>query len=190
DSLFVPRHCITYSTPLAEHVREHRNLFLHKGAWHKFKGYAYAQIRKMSTKGANAESRRYESFQKYGYDVKFAYHVVRLLNEVEQILLEKTLDLQRNREQLKTIRAGEWTQKQIVEYFERKELSLEEIYNKSDLPHKPDVETIKRLFMECLEMHYGSLREVVQTKTDINMLINDINHVLLKYQSKNIDLQE
>lgn len=98
DSLFVPRRCILHSTAVGELVRKNRKSFLHKGAWHKFKGYAYSQVHKMRIKNPEPGSTRYEMIQKYGYDLKFAYHVVRLLNEIEQILIEYDLDLERNRE--------------------------------------------------------------------------------------------
>jgi len=95
DALFVPRRCVLFSTPMAERIRENRNLFLHKGCWHKFKGYAYSQLHKMRTK--KPEGKRIETVDKYGYDVKFAYHVVRLLDEVEQILTTHDLDITRAR---------------------------------------------------------------------------------------------
>lgn len=50
DSLFTPRNCVIHSTPISEYVREHRKLFLHKGAWHKFKGYSYQMLNKIKTK--------------------------------------------------------------------------------------------------------------------------------------------
>jgi len=50
DSLFVPRRCVLYSTQIGEHVRENRQLFLHKGAYHKFKGYAYSTLSKLENK--------------------------------------------------------------------------------------------------------------------------------------------
>ncbi len=175
DSLFVPLRCIIHSTQVGEHIREHRKDFLHKGSWYKFKGYAYSQIHKMKIKKPDKESNRYEMVKKYGYDLKFAYHVVRLLNEVEQILVEKDLDIQRNREQLKSIRKGNWTQKQIIEYFEDKEKSLEELYTKSDLPYSPDEEKIKSILLECLEMHYGSLDNAIQTNISIDKILNDMS---------------
>jgi hypothetical protein len=45
---------------------------------------------------------------------KFAYHTVRLLNEAERLLLQGDLDLQRNREQLESIRRGEWTEARVM----------------------------------------------------------------------------
>ncbi len=86
DSLFVPRRCIIHSTQIGELVRESRKLFLHKGAFHKFKGYAYGQLHKMRIKDPEVGSKRYDMVQEFGYDLKFAYHIVRLLDEVEQIL--------------------------------------------------------------------------------------------------------
>ena len=44
DSLFVPRRCVLYTSAIGEMVREKRKMFLHKGAFHKLKGYAYAQL--------------------------------------------------------------------------------------------------------------------------------------------------
>jgi predicted nucleotidyltransferase len=44
ESLFYPQDCITFSTQLSELVRDNRKLFLHKGAYHRLKGYAYSQL--------------------------------------------------------------------------------------------------------------------------------------------------
>lgn len=174
DSLFVPRRCILHSTAVGELVRENRKLFLHKGAWHKFKGYAYSQVHKMKIKNPEPGSTRYEMVQKYGYDLKFAYHVVRLLNEIEQILTEHDLDLERNREQLKAIRRGEWTQEQIIDYFETREKDLESLYTSSSLPHSPDEEKIKGLLLQCLEHHYGSLGDTIKTDVTINSVLDEM----------------
>lgn len=161
DALFVPQRCVLVCTQLAQTVREHRKEFLHKGCWHKFKGYSYSQFHKAKTKSPDAGSRRLASIQEHGFDVKFAYHVVRLLLEVEQVLVEHDLDLERNREQLKAIRRGEWTFEQVEEFFNTKEKQLEEVYNKSSLPYGPDEDKIKQLLLNVLEMHYGSLEKAV-----------------------------
>jgi predicted nucleotidyltransferase len=174
DALFVPRRCVLHSTQIGEHVREHRKEFLHKGSWYKFKGYAYSQVHKMKTKIPDDDSSRIWMYEKYGYDVKFAYHVVRLLNEVEQILTEYDLDLERNREQLKSIRRGEWKEEQIVKYFEDKEKELESLYTKSSLPHSPDEKKIKRILLECLEIHYGSIDDAIKIKVPVIEIIDNI----------------
>jgi len=176
DSLFVPRNCVLYSTAIGEMVREQRHIFLHKGCWQRFKGYAYAQIHKMRTKVP--EGKRIKTIEKFGYDVKFAYHVVRLLNEVEQLLAEQTLDLARNREQLKAIRRGDWSQQQVEDYFADKEWQLEQLHLESKLPVAPDTKGVKRLLLNCLEDHYGSLQQCIVEQDVALKAIDDIQAVI------------
>lgn len=184
DSLFVPRRCVLYSTQIGEMVRENRQLFLQKGVWPKFKGYAYSQLHKLRTK--QPEGDRKEATEKYGYDIKYAYHVVRLLNEVEQILHNGTLDLEKNKEQLKEIRRGLWTLEQVETYFAQKELHLEELYLNSNLPIKPDEHKIRSLLLNCLEQHYGSLKgciqkpdEAIEALKNIQYNLNQVKHLLV-----------
>jgi len=176
DTLFVPRRCVVYSTNLGELLRENRHLFLNKGCWPTFKGYAYTQIHKMKTK--QPEGKRVQLVEKYGYDVKFAYHVVRLLNEIEQIMAEGTLALDQNSEQLKAIRRGEWTQQQVETYFHEKEKSLETLYTNSKLPIKADFRSIKALLLNCLEQHYGSLENCINSQDKHLNALNEIQKIL------------
>jgi uncharacterized protein len=155
DSLFTPATCVLHTTRVGTLIRENRRAFLHKGAWPKFKGYAYAQLHKLANKVPTGK--RLELVEAHGYDTKFAYHVVRLLGEVEQILVEGDIDLQRNNEQLKAIRRGEWTEQRLREWFAAKESDLERIYAESPLRPTPDEASLKALLVNCLEDHYGSL---------------------------------
>lgn len=155
DSLFVPPRCIVHSTEIGNILRENRKKFLHKGIHHKLKGYAYQQLKKIGVK--EAHGKRAESVEKYGYDVKFAYHVVRLLQQSEMVMMEHDLDLEKNRELLKAIRRGEWTLDQLKMWFNKREGELDTLYIDSDLRYGPDYDTIKRIIMNCLEAHFGSL---------------------------------
>jgi hypothetical protein len=94
-------------------------------------------------------------------NTKFLYHVVRLMDEVEQIMTEGDIDLRRNREQLKAIRRGDMTEAEVRDHFARKEKELETLYQTSKLPHSPDVPKIRKLLLECLEAHYGNLDNYV-----------------------------
>jgi predicted nucleotidyltransferase len=181
DALFLPRRCVLHSTQIYEHVRDHRSMFLHKGSWYKFRGYAYSQLSKIRTKSNASNPKRQASIEKYGYDVKFAYHIVRLMLEVEQILAEHDLDLQRNSDILKTIRNGEWTFENIESWFDNKEKSLEMLYANSTLPARPNESKIKSLLMECLEMHYGSLETVIQVSPQMSNLVDELKRLTEKY---------
>ena len=155
DSLFTPAFCVLHSTRVGNLVRENRRVFLHRGAWPKFKGYAYSQLHKLAIK--EPTGKRTELVAAHGYDTKFAYHVVRLLSEVEQILVEGDIDLQRNNEQLKAIRRGEWTEQRLRQWAAEKESHLERAYSESALPATPDEARIRTLLLNCLEEHYGTL---------------------------------
>ena len=161
DSLFTPITCVLHCTRVGTLVRENRRLFLHRGAWPKFKGYAYSQLHKLAVK--EPIGKRAELVAAHGYDTKFAYHVVRLLGEVEQILVEGDIDLQRDNERLKAIRRGEWTEERLRQWAADKEADLERAYAQSELPATPDEAKIKALLLNCLEEHYGTLEgSVVQ----------------------------
>lgn len=180
DSLFTPRRCVLSSTQIGEYIREHRTDFLHKGAWHKFKGYAYSQLNKIKTKAPSGK--RVELVEKFGFDVKFAYHVVRLLLEVEQILVAGDIDLERDREQLKAIRRGEWTLEQLEQWAQDKEKALEALYHTSKLPYGPDEALLKRHLLHCLEMHYGDLSAAVVQPDESAMLLRQIAALTEKYR--------
>jgi len=108
DSLFTPVRCVQHITSIGQLVRDNRKLFLHKGLSDTFRGYAFSQLHKMAIKTPKAGSKRKASIKEHGFDVKFAYHVVRLVDEAEQLLMNGDMDLTKNREQLKAIRRGEW----------------------------------------------------------------------------------
>jgi predicted nucleotidyltransferase len=157
DTLYTPRECILHSTNISEMVRERRNLFPHKKCWPKYKGYAYQQLHKMRGKNPEPGSKRALLRERYGFDVKFAYHTVRLLLEAEMIMDEHTIDIRRHREHLKAIRCGEVSQDDIFKWAAEKEAHLERAFEKSTLRAEPDREGIKQLLLDCLEHHYGDL---------------------------------
>lgn len=235
DSLFVPQNCIIHSTQIGQMLRDNRKIFLHKGCYHKFRGYAYSQKNKMETKshkGLDAlitfeeslevprtttfeevekeykernsvdhlkhlkdtdlkqyygdykrvlkESKRAENVKIHGFDRKFAYHLIRLLDEVEQILTLGDLDLQRAKEHMKAIRKGEVSIKEIHEYFSVKEKQIEALYESSKIPYSPDKTKIKQLLIDCLEHHYGSLNKILHKLDKEGNLIMEIKQLIEK----------
>lgn len=155
DALFAPEHCVLYQTKVGRMVRDARRIFLHKGAWPRFRGYARSQLAKLDQN--KAIGRRAESIAEHGYDVKYAYHLVRVYLEVEQILEEGDLDVTRNAAALSEIRGGMWSVEKVRECGAEGERRIDELYERSTLREKPDVPAVKRLLLQCLEEHYGDL---------------------------------
>ena len=97
-----------------------------------------------------------------------------------QILVHGDLDLTRNREQLKSIRRGEWTEEDIRKHFENKEVQLEQLYVESKLRHSPDEEAIRQLLLDCLEHHYGSLAECVVDVDKATLTLRQVKELIDK----------
>jgi predicted nucleotidyltransferase len=182
DSLFTPRRCHLHSTPAAELVVENRRMFLHKGAMHKLRGYAYAQRSKIEKHSNSSNPKRQADIAEFGLDTKFAYHLIRLILQAEQILMEGDLDLTRNRELLKSIRRGEWSLERINSFFEEKEKLLEKLYIESSLQDRPDELAIKSLLVKCLEHHYGSLDKIVTVPGRSDALWVELQQLVEKYR--------
>lgn len=64
DGIFTPINCVIHCTAIGQMVRDNRKMFLHKGCWHKFRGYSYSQLSKMVSK--NPEGKRKEIVDRYG----------------------------------------------------------------------------------------------------------------------------
>jgi predicted nucleotidyltransferase len=180
DSLFVPARCITQITTIGQILRDNRKAFLHKGAKFRFMGYSFAQMKKIKSK--DPVGKRAEIVEKYGFDVKFAYHLVRLVSECEQILETHNLDLEKDNERLKAIRRGDYSLERIEQFFQEKEIYMEELYEKSTLPHSPDISRIKLILLSCLESHYGTLDKLIRRDDKSSQIISEIEVILNKYR--------
>lgn len=258
DSLFVPQRCILHMAPVAALVRENRRLFLHKGAMHKLKGYAFAQLSKMDVKKQNApevhalwafedkygiphtttfeevdrleatffprdggegfveyndkhlgginalsalkareylelykalfaKNKRLDGIKRYGFDVKFAYHVIRLASQATQILMEGDLDLEEpgRREHMKAVRRGEVSEADIRAWFSSAEKNLETLYANSKLREKPDWDKIKALLLDVLRSHYGDLSTVYREPGLDKRTLEEIGTMIDRWRSIN-----
>jgi len=181
DSLFTPRTCVIHSTNISERIREKRKIFLSKKCYHTFKGYAYSQLHKMTTKETTAGSKRMALREKFGYDVKFGLHLVRLVLECNQILETGDLNMQRDTDILKSIRRGEWTEQKVIEWFGQQEKILDKLYlDTNEVPHKPDEKAIRTLLLECLEEHYGNLKDVIVDESENIKILKEIKQLIGK----------
>ncbi len=183
DTLFVPARCILHCTNIGRKVIENRKIFLYKGAWTHYFGFATSQIHKIMNKQFDGSPERKAEVEKYGYCLKFAYTLVRLLNEVEQILTKADIDLEYKNNILKAIRNGEWPLEHLLKWVNDKIRTLEDVFLTCDiLPDEPRESEIKNLLVECLEMHYGDLSKDAPKSTRQDELLNDVEQLIKKYR--------
>ena len=93
--------------------------------------------------------------EEFGYDLKFACHLIRLLTEGIGLLVEGKLTMPlTNRELLKDIKKGRYSLQEVLDYADRYESQVEEAYIRSNLPHTPDTKAINKLQISMLEDYY------------------------------------
>lgn len=180
DSIFTSTECVMHQTRVASMVREQRRIFLHKGIWHRFKQYAMSQLHKMTSKEPDPKGNRAALREQFGFDVKFAYNVVRLLNECEQVLTTGEIDLRQINEHLKAIRRGDVSEADIRRWATEKEHVLEGLFATTRLPDEPPMGQVKALLFACLEEHYGTLEGVLIEPDAAIMALRQIEDVLRK----------
>lgn len=93
---------------------------------------------------------------KFGYDCKHAYHLVRLLRMCREILTTGEVRVKRiaDREELLEIRSGLWEVDYLIEWAEREDRELNDLYKTCDfLPYCPDIKKIDGLSIELIEQY-------------------------------------
>ncbi|GAI72668.1 unnamed protein product, partial [marine sediment metagenome] len=129
--------------------------FLSKKCYKSFCGYAFSQLRKLQNK-EYLGSKRKEEVEKYGYSLKNAYHLVRLLHMGIQILVEKDLDVLRpERQLLIQIRNGEFTLEKIQKMADRLDKQIRDAYVRSDLREKCEYDRLNGILVDLMRNFYA-----------------------------------
>jgi predicted nucleotidyltransferase len=109
--------------------------------------------------------------EKYGYDTKHAYHLVRLIRMCREVLTTGKVIVKRpDREELLAIRNGAWTYDQLIEFAKKEEVELNALYDSTNiLPKKPDFKKLDKLCMTLVEksLSKGSWYNVQKQLTKI-----------------------
>lgn len=180
ECLFVSKELVTVGTKMGYYLRDHRKIFLSMRTFQAFKGYANGQMHRIRTRKPETEERQL-LIEKYGMDIKMCYHTLRLLDQIEQILTIGDVDLMRNKEECKLMRAGEWGNfDRFDSYFQKKMDYLEEISRKCNLPPQPQQGSLKKLLMEILEEHYptGERSQILDEYISVKEMDNKFNQII------------
>jgi len=167
ELLFTNRNLITFAHPVFWMLKDNRKLFLSMKSFNAFKGYCFQQIsrakrgqKRWEETGECDNSKRKVYYEKYGMDVKQNYHPLRLLDMCDQLIKIGDIDLQRNKEECKSMRRGEWGdsfddfEKYVMEKLHGLESWCDN--NTPAIPHIPQAEPLHVLLGECIEEWYGS----------------------------------
>jgi len=98
---------------------------------------------------------RPDLIERYGFDVKFAMHYVRLLGECRELLREHKLTLPRpERELLIAIRTGKYSQDEVFELGNELAHECEQLLEKSELPDNVNVQFLSQQIAEAYQSHW------------------------------------
>jgi len=161
ECLFVRRHLVTFGTDIAWMLRDNAEKFLSLRTVMAFKGYAFAQIHRMRNdikRGKTENPKRQYMLEQFGMDVKQASQILRLLDQINQVLDTGTIDLMNNKEEAKSMREGTWgTWERFEQYaLERLDILEKKSLNNLTISPKPRIGELKVLLVECIEDWYGS----------------------------------
>lgn len=98
---------------------------------------------------------RDELILKYGYDTKFASHLIRLLDEGKQILEEGKLTFPiRMKDVVLDIKQGKYKIDEVIQLSDEMENELKIIKEKSELPEIPDYNKINHFLTELVFSYF------------------------------------
>lgn len=153
--LWLPEDRVIMSSVWWEKIIDNRHLFASKLAYKSFAGYASGQLHRMTHmafEGYMGPKRR-KLVRKFGYDVKNASHLIRLLRQSIEFLNTGTMLVDRtdiDAEELISIKSGKWKLEKVKKEAERLFQQAKNARDKSFLPEKPDYQKIQDLLIHLL----------------------------------------
>lgn len=139
-----------------EYLRNNPDLVISKKAGDKFKGYLHSQREKMlqNKSGTN----RPELIEKFGYDTKFAAHMIRLGIQGIELLSTGRITLpvpEPYRSLLIDIRLGKSSQEELLSMAIELEKEIDNLNSNSSLPIEPDINRINSWLFNVYQKHWS-----------------------------------
>jgi predicted nucleotidyltransferase len=128
-------------------LRELAPAFASKQAGKRFLGYLTAQKQRLIGERGQKDVRRPELEEKYGFDTKYAMHMLRLGMQGVEYLSTGTLTLpmeEPTRTWLRGVRTGESTLQQCLTRVGELEVELRDLIDTSPLPDTPDSDRVEQ----------------------------------------------
>lgn len=154
ELLFCEPEDVLYQTHAGTLLRSHRRMFLSQRCRGPYIQYAKNQLELCSKVPQGRGVGRTALVERYGYDTKFAYHTLRLLQTAEELLSTGELKVRRpNADFLVEVRNGRFTYDEFRSFAMALVERLETL--PTDLPVEPDLDLINDVVVLIHEMHLG-----------------------------------
>lgn len=137
-------------------ISSNRNLFLAKTHVNQFLGFANAQYERLIGSRGQKNVYRQRLEEDYGYDTKYAMHIIRLYGEAIEFMETGRITLPRpDAEELIAIRRGKYKLHEIEEMGRDLEAKARRARETTQLPEHVDRDKVSQLLVDIYEMAWG-----------------------------------
>ncbi|MFC4859034.1 DNA polymerase beta superfamily protein [Actinophytocola glycyrrhizae] len=160
--LYAPRDAVITSTPLGEELRALASKVLSRAAVHRFLGYLAAQRERLLGRGGHGRApSRPELVAKYGYDVKYASHALRLAYQGLEVARDARLTLpmaDAERERVLRVKRGDVRDlDEVLAEIAVVQAEVEDLLGtgRTPLPDEPDRQAVSEWAISAHRRHWG-----------------------------------
>jgi hypothetical protein len=158
--LFVPDDAVLFINDFGRELRADRRMFLSKECGEKFKGYLNSQRDGLLGKrsGGTRNQGRADIRARYGFDTKFAMHMVRLGMQGVQLLRDGDITMPMPAEELawlRDLRHGKHTKDEALAFASQLDAQIKSLLERTALPDKPDLRRINEWLGSVHRRHWG-----------------------------------
>ena len=173
--LFAPKENILHMDVVGSHLRDMKNLFISKGAIKSHLGYMQGQRQRMLNHqntfggGQGRGKPRFELIEKFGYDTKFAMHLLRLGMQGLELANSGKISLpmpEPDKRGLLEVRHGEWPLAAVLTMADGLETKMKNAFDSCPLPEKPDLDTIDKWMQTTYLREWSAQRRIEDIHED------------------------
>jgi uncharacterized protein len=149
--LFLPDNAVVVRTKAGEQLQRLAPAFASRHAGRRFLGYLEAQRQRLVGERGQRDINRTHLVEQYGYDTKYAMHMLRLGHQGVEFLESGRLTLpirESLRSHLMDVRNGRSNLADVLAECTQLELRLSALLDSSPLPPQPDLKTVEDFVMD------------------------------------------
>lgn len=161
--LFVPEREIVRVTELGRELRAHADRIVSRTAGRRYLGYLTSQRERLLGERGGRHTNRPELVDAYGFDTKYAYHMVRLGVQGVELLETGHVTLPMSEPWapwLRELRQGGHSQQEALDAAVSLEERLTELLDTSPLPERPDHDWANRWLVTAYQRTWAAWENV------------------------------
>jgi predicted nucleotidyltransferase len=160
--LYLPDNALVIRTDVGKQLQKLAPSFASRQAGKRFLGYLEAQRQRLVGERGQRDVNRTELVEQFGYDTKYAMHMLRLGHQGVEFLESGRLTLPMGepvRSHLMDVRQGRSNMAEVLAECTQLELRLGALLDSSPLPLEPDIKTVECFVMDTYAAAWEKRRD-------------------------------